>query len=258
MTLFEPISRRGRRPFLPLALVILLTGPAAADADVDISIRPAGESPVELVRPADGEVLRGGRSATISWRPLRDLSADGIHEWEAFLSFDGGSRWPVRVTPHLEIELTSFRFTVPMVPSDDVRLMLRFGDEQREVGYVLPLRLRSVVPEGAWPPLAAAAFAPGEPARPGVPGVVLWVEGSRSGRGIRMRIAGWIPPSLRAVAELRDPLWFALIAPERHSDGSPTHRAEPSPARRDSPVAPFRRAVLRAVSLLLLVCRRDE
>jgi hypothetical protein len=144
---------RSRVPHqLLLVAVAVLALPAAAAAGPDIAVRPAHELPVELIRPMPGEVLVGGREATVEWRPLRELETLGIDEWEAFLSFDGGRHWPVRVTPHLDIELSSFRFVVPDIPSDEVRLMLRFGDERRETGYILPMTLRSVVYLGCWTP----------------------------------------------------------------------------------------------------------
>jgi hypothetical protein len=114
-----------------LMAVAVLALPAAAAADLDVTVRPVCELPVELIRPLPGEVLVGGREATVAWRPLRELDDLGIDEWEAFVSYDGGRHWPVRITPHLDIELSSFRFVVPHIPSDDVRLMLRFGDERR-------------------------------------------------------------------------------------------------------------------------------
>ena len=48
-------------------------------------------------------------------------------EWEAFLSFDGGATYPVRITPHLDLELRRVRWQVPAIPtsvsvSDDAAL----------------------------------------------------------------------------------------------------------------------------------------
>ena len=184
-------------PALAALLALALASPALADPH--LSIRPASEIPVELLRPAAGEVLEAGREATVAWRTTRDLAAEGIEEWEAFLSFDGGRRWPVRITPHLDIELSSFRFVVPPVASGRARLMLRFGDEESEVGYVLPLELRTVVPATAWAPAPAPSWRRGERARADAPGVVLWVEGRRDGRDFETRAAIWSPPGLRAL-----------------------------------------------------------
>jgi hypothetical protein len=242
-----------------LVAVAVFALPAIAAAELDVTVRPAPELPVELIRPKPGEVLVAGREATVAWRPLRGLSADGLDEWEAFLSYDGGRHWPVRITPHLDIELSTFDFVVPNIPSSDVRLMLRFGDERRETGYILPVTLRSVVLQGSWTLPPTPAGAPGEAARPGIPGVVLWVEGDRAGRQLSVRTAGWTTRSLRANAEACFGLWTLLAPPERRlalwaSDrdqgGGPT-----PPARR---IAPFADAPVRAVLLLLLLCRRNE
>ena len=242
-----------------LVAVAVLALPTAAAADLDVTVRPAHELPVELIRPMPGEVLVGGRDATVEWRPLRELEVLGIDEWEAFLSYDGGRHWPVRITPHLDIELSTFRFVVPHIPSDDVRLMLRFGDERRETGYELPMALRSVVIQGSWAPPPSAAGSAGEAARPGVPGVVLWVEGDRGGRGISIRTAGWTPRSLRANAEASLALWTALAPPERRLSQSAIDRAQesaPTPPARRIPLSAG--APVRALFLLLLLCRRNE
>jgi len=243
--------------FLLAAAALAL--PAVAAAGPDVNLRPARELPVELIRPVVGDVLVGGREATVAWRPLRELSAEGFREWEAFLSFDGGRHWPVRITPHLDIELAAFRFTVPQFPSDDVRLMLRFGDERRETGYILPMTLRSVVYLGCWKPPPAPAGEPGESARPEVPGVVLWVEGDRAGRQLSVRTAGWMTLSLRASADACLPLWAFLAPPERRGLEWAIDRAQAC-----LPALPAGRASLtgdapvRAVLLLLLLCRRNE
>lgn len=252
------VRRRVPHPML-LVVAALLALPAVAAAELDVTIRPAHELPVELIRPMPGEVLVGGREATVAWRPLRELADLGIDEWEAFLSFDGGRHWPVRITPHLDIELSTFRFVVPHIPSDDVRLMLRFGDERRETGYILPMTLRSVVIQGSWTPPPTAAGSPGEAARPGVPGVVLWVEGDRAGRELSVRTAGWTPRSLRTNAEASLALWTVLAPPERRLSQWAIDRAHesvlPPPARR---IPSSAGAPVRALFLLLLLCRRNE
>lgn len=257
----NPESLHGRRLhwLLLLVAVAVLALPAMAAADLDVTVRPAHELPVELIRPMPGDVLVGGSEATVSWRPLRELEDLGIDEWEAFLSYDGGRHWPVRITPHLDIELSTFRFVVPHIPSDDVRLMLRFGDERRETGYILPMTLRSVVIQGSWAPPPAPAGAPGEAARPGVPGVVLWVEGDRGGRELSVRTAGWTPRSLRTNAEASLALWTILAPPERRLSQwaiDRTHESVPPPPARRIPSSAG--APVRALFLLLLLCRRNE
>jgi hypothetical protein len=242
-----------------LVAVAVLALPAAAAAGPDIAVRPTHELPVELIRPLPGEVLVGGREATVEWRPLRELETLGIDEWEAFLSFDGGRHWPVRVTPHLDIELSSFRFVVPDIPSADVRLMLRFGDERREMGYILPMTLRSVVLQRPWPLPPPPAGARGAPARPGVPGVVLWVEGDRAGRELNVRTAGWVTRSLRASADACLPFWTFLAPPERRDLEWAAGQAPKSmPALPDRRASWLADAPLRAFLILILLCRRNE
>jgi hypothetical protein len=243
---------------LLLAAAALWAVPSFAATEMDISMRPAHEAPVELLRPADGDVLVGGGQATVAWRAVRDMSAEGIHEWEAFLSFDGGRQWPVRITPHLDIGVSSFRFEVPPFASSNVRLMLRFGDERREVGYVLPLALSTVAPDHFWtlPPLPA--FAPGEAARPGVPGVVLWAEGGRSGRRVEIRADSWTPPGVRAARAPGGELSSVLATERRGPEPASALSRRPEPATLALHLpAPERMAAL-VLPLLLLICRQNE
>jgi hypothetical protein len=215
---------------------------------------------VELLRPAPDEPLVSGRRSTVAWRPLRDLSAEGIVEWEAFLSFDGGRSWPVRATPHLDIGRPSFDFTLPMVPSDDVRIMLRFGDERRELGYVLPTVYRSVVPAGAWTPPVAPdpVLDRGEPALSGAAGVVVWVDGARDGRRTVSRSAAWRPVRAAPPGSSGRLPWPVAVAPDQRGI-EPASRADDcsSSSRPAACTAPVR-AVGLVFPLLLLVCRRDE
>lgn len=233
---------------------------APAIAGMNISIHPAEEAPVELLRPAAGEVLVSGRESTVAWRALRDLEAEGIHEWEAFLSLDGGRSWPVRITPHLDIDQSSFNFSVPLVPSDDVCLMLRFGDERNEVGYVLPLVLRASAPTVAsmpvpWP---SPAVGRGETARPGVPGVVLWIENDHDGRRVATRATSWKRPAVTWPDAPGLLPCAALTASERRTvDRAADTEDQHRPSVAVQAAASLRQA-LRGISLLLLLCRWDE
>lgn len=110
-----------------------------------------------------------------------DLSAAAalrVHEWEAFLSLDGGQHYAMRLTPHLDLERLETTFVVPNVPSDDVRLLLRVGDEQQEHEIEVDTRFRI---EPAAMTLRSLCFSPGlqhgEPARAGEQGVSQWIEG---------------------------------------------------------------------------------
>ena len=254
----------GPTPPRPAVLCALVAAAALASPGLaisGISILPADRAPVELLEPADGAVLEGGREATIAWRAVRDLSADGIEEWEAFLSFDGGHHWPVRITPHLDVDQSSFRFVVPQVASDRVRIMLRFGDERREVGFVVPHALRSVAPDTPSPvvPLPVLAFEHGEPARGGDPGVTSWVEGDRRGRGLTVRSSAWTPPILMPAAPMHPTGPIAAMAPApRHAAASARHLG-PGATARPAVAEPVAASIARhPPSALLLHCRRNE
>lgn len=149
--------------------------------------REAG-APLRLLAPRAGVTLLAGSTAELEWQA--ELPAR-VEEWEAFLSFDGGKTYPVRITPHLDRDLRRVRWQVPGVPTSEARLLLRFGDERRETYRELPHRfVIAASPGTAWPlTLASVAAAPGEPALPGQPGVIAWVEGSRRGGSLRQQVA---------------------------------------------------------------------
>jgi len=155
---------------------------------------PALAQPVRLVAPQAGAALAAGSAAELEWAPRAGFDhLSKVEEWEAFLSLDGGATFPLRITPHLDQDLRRIRFQVPPVPSADVRILLRFGDEHRETAVVLPERFSIVASQApALEPafgLSYPAVSPGEPALPGQAGVVAWVEGSRRGGGLRQVVA---------------------------------------------------------------------
>jgi hypothetical protein len=186
---------------------ILLSGSTALLA-IGLGVPPASATPtaatpavpVRLLAPGEGTVLRAGSTATLDWAPLGSLARQGEwEEWEAFLSLDGGATYTVRLTPHLDRRLSRITFRVPDLPTPNGRLLLRVGDEQRERAFELPERLTiagpSTIPAGAGLPVAGAleltrtVWRRGEPARPGEPGVLVWVEGSRDGGSRREVVA---------------------------------------------------------------------
>ncbi|HEY2829704.1 MAG TPA: hypothetical protein VGJ88_06250 [Thermoanaerobaculia bacterium] len=79
-------------------------------------------------------VLHGGHDAVIT---VGSLPA-GAEEWEAFLSVDGGAHYAVRITPHLDASIRSYRFRVPNVAAHDARVLLRTGDEVHERIVAVP------------------------------------------------------------------------------------------------------------------------
>lgn len=233
---------------VPLLLLALLAPPAFAAG-------PAGQM-ARLVSPAAGDELTAGSSATIEWEEL--ALPEHTVEWEAFLSLDGGRTWPLRITPHLDISIRRFDFRVPDLPTREARLLLRFGDERREVGMEAPQRFSITPAAFPTPRTRVRVLSRGERARDGEQGVVVWVRGSRSGGGLR-EVVAWEPG-----AEMRGvrPTGRLLLPP-----GAPVSSREeippPSLAPEPAPKPVFRTAEKRkprpaAVPVRLLILRFNE
>jgi hypothetical protein len=210
------------------------------------------ERRVELLAPRPAIPLVAGTTAVLQWKPLPGLaSLPAREEWEAFLSLDGGKSYAFRITPHLDSDLQRTIWEVPGVPSADVRLLLRFGDERRETTIELPQRFTITAAPGplvaALAPRASLARRRGEAARPDDAGVVAWTEGSRRGAGQHQVVAG-------AAAGLREGLWqpeasrlpVALtVRPVRTGPPAPAHEPAGSlPRDSAGPVAQVRQAPL--------------
>ena len=151
-----------------------------------------------LLAPAlqAGTVLRGGAFATIERPAALPANAE---EWEAFLSFDGGHYYAVRITPHLDVARRQFTWVVPNVDTANARILIRAGDERRETLYELPERFAIVRDaRAAMPRRAIVAAANGEAARDGDPGVVAWTDGDRSGGALVERSASCARPRVAA------------------------------------------------------------
>jgi len=223
---------------------------------------PAVDPAVHLVAPRAGAALAAGSTAELEWAPFAKLA--GVEEWEAFLSLDGGATYPVRITPHLDQDLRRVTWQVPATPTPDARLLLRFGDERREVSVELPHRFSIVPSPAAATGFALASVAPerGEPALPGQAGVVAWVEGSRRGGGLR-----------QVVAAERPRLQARLSFPETHSEaavlttgGAPLQVPRPvrgsaaaaPPPSRGSPLTKPGETPARPSDILLLIQRQNE
>ena len=163
------------------------------------------QAEVRLVSPRAETPLAGGSITTIEWTADAPLPAH-VEEWEAFLSVDGGRYYAVRITPHLGREMQRFTFAVPNVAANDVRILLRFGDEKREQEIELPARF-SIRPDPTlWQRPAIVTRDAGEPARPGARGVVAWVSGERDGsarREVVQRTPSCSAPAVFAAVHVR-------------------------------------------------------
>jgi hypothetical protein len=225
--------------------------------------------PVRLVSPQSGATLLAGSEAELEWAPLAPaVQWGGIEEWEAFLSLDGGRTYPIRITPHLDQDLRRVRWWVPGLPTSDARLLLRLGDEHRETAFEMPQRF-SISAVAAVPgmepafPLATIAPAAGEPALPGHPGVVAWVEGTRRGGSVRQRVA---PERLAMRNGFSLPDHHtepAILTSEEESPTDPlspaANAASPAPpAGGEARLAGLVRVPLLASDILLLTHRQNE
>lgn len=240
---------------------LLLAAPAAAGR---IHL-PAPPDAVRWLAPAASDAVAAGGKLHLAWEPGPRFAELGeVEEWELFLSYDGGATWAVRLTPHLDAGLRRYAVRLPEIATDEVRLLMRLGDERVEHEVELPFALR--VESGgrrldATNAAALPAAAPGERARAGGAGVALWLEGSRHGRDAR-----WVA-SPAADGRLRPARVGGLAAlpllslPER----GPTTPSEPArPLRVESPRGAADPAPLlerpRAAPLAPLAqsCRRNE
>ncbi len=242
-----------------LAGVCLAAAPAAAWAG-EPSAAPLVAPSVRLLSPAAGEELQGGSEATFAWEPAGPLDP-GIEEWEAFLSVDGGATYPIRITPHLDLDLRQVRFPVPRLPSGDVRILLRLGDEHREVPVVVPSRLAIAARPGPLLPAASVALGAGERPRPDDLRVVAWVAGSRRGEHLETVVAA---PPVRGMGGVRTSPDARSASPadggsEAPRPSPPAPRSglgsRPAPPVRPVPVGPLPAP---ARSILLQTARRNE
>ncbi|MBW8874427.1 MAG: hypothetical protein JF614_05650 [Acidobacteria bacterium] len=245
-----------RRPLLAFAFALLAATPAAAA----VRGKPAL---IRLEAPRAGEILTAGATAELAWAPQKPFEQlEQVEEWEAFLSFDGGATYPVRITPHLDRDLRRVRWQVPAIPTADARLLLRFGNERHETYVELPQSF--AIAESAWTPSlfagAALAVARGEPALPGHPGVVAWVEGSRDGGSLRQVVAVPAPSfrdSVRPSTADSEPAVLAGGSTQLATPPSASGEAAP-PVSRRSILASGAPSDLPSLDILLLTQRQNE
>lgn len=191
-----------------------------------------------LHAPAEGQALRGGTQATVSW------SAESlprfVEEWEAFLSVDGGKYYAYRITPHLDLDRQQFTFEVPNVETEQARILIRAGDERREIELESPQTFairRDPIRALATAPLEVVDEERGEPARAGDRGVVEWIDGNRDGSHLTPRSAHrrplavhWKPAAEPHATSVEEPAVRSVAAP-RAAASAATFGAELSPMR---------------------------
>ena len=185
--------------------------------------------PLRLIAPADGDVLRGGHFASLAWNGER-LGHDA-EEWEAFLSVDGGRFYSVRLTPHLGIAIHRFDVLVPNVDSDDVRILIRTGNERNETIINLPERLHIRAEATAVRPSQTQAEGP-ESARPNEPRVVQWsvgdhVESTATPDGLRTTKS--LPARSTEIISVSPHLAAGFNPPEKFKSTRPLLAARRSP-----------------------------
>ena len=215
---------------------------------------------VRVTSPLQGMDLRAGSLAALEWEPLAAFGALDVEEWEAFLSVDGGATYPLRITPHLDSDLQRILWQVPATPTRDARLLLRFGDEHEETEYEVPLRF--AISGRASMGAVIARSTPGEPARPGDSGVVIWVEGSRRGGSLR-QMSSALPAGLYPGNRPAELIPGGVIAVISDSDPDPVPASSDlqfrsPPARRSEPIPAVRLVRPAAVPIRLLIGRQNE
>jgi hypothetical protein len=196
---------------------------------------------VRLLAPEEGAELVAGSVAVVQW----EEAPPGAEEWEAFLSVDGGRTYPLRITPHLDLSIRRFSFRVPDLPTRSARVLLRFGDERREVEVETPQRFAIAAGSSLWEPTTQIVFSRGERPRPREEGVVLWVEGARDGSGLRELAAVPVSRTLRSV-ERSSLLLLPLFWPARARvalaspmlEGRPLAAVPPRGGEKEAPRAP--------------------
>jgi len=244
-----PVIRRA------LFLCALLAGlPALASVSGAVA-------PIRLVEPVDGAVWTAGESAALAWAPEPGFEREAkLEEWEAFLSVDGGLTFPVRLTPHLDIESRRVLVRVPDLPTERARLLLRVGDERQERSVDVPIELRIVRASPTRPFCRLErAFVAGETARAGDRPALFWSEGRRDGRARREREAA-LPPteSVAPAARASAPLLLPATAVGEKLASPPPAPVVDRTAPPADVIAPGRAGRGGDPAILLLTSRRNE
>jgi hypothetical protein len=219
-----------RRIVIVAAVAGALFGvPEEGEAGTSSRHRRFASAPVAVTSPLATAPLRAGETVLLAWEALPEMARhQGFEEWEAFLSLDEGGRYPVRLTPHLDLDRRSFAVTLPPFAAERARLLLRFGDEVEEFEYEVPGEFEILPAPQLHAEPAALARGRGEPARrgdPRDPGVVIWVEGSREGDAVRTVAAA---PDGTAIDAIESSSWLGLRAATSAPEPPQAAAAQPS------------------------------
>lgn len=164
--------------------------PLLAFASVTGAMAAAPAFEVHLIEPAEHTDLVAGSTASIAWEATH--APANVEEWEAFLSIDGGRTYPIRLTPHLDVGVRRFAWTVPFVPAAEASILLRFGDERDERQFAFPARIEI---DGAMPldffrcAILAERLSAGREEDDHGQKLVEWVEGPRDGSRLHRVLA---------------------------------------------------------------------
>jgi hypothetical protein len=165
-----------------LLAIASATGASAAEGAFD----------VQLTEPAAQVDLVAGSTVSIAWEATNRPA--GVEEWEAFLSINGGQTYPIRLTPHLDVTIQRFTWTVPSLPGAEASILLRFGDERDERRFAFPARMRIKGPIPLdlfrYEAFARKASLSSQEEDDHGETLVEWVEGSRDGSGLHQIVAG--------------------------------------------------------------------
>jgi hypothetical protein len=83
----------------------------------------------KLISPTAGQVVFPGQQVRVEWKTILPHVDYSWCELELYLSVDGGTTFPFRITPQLDPRATFFYWIVPNTPTNAAVLDIRFGCE---------------------------------------------------------------------------------------------------------------------------------
>ena len=110
--------------------VIMFAALSFAPQFVNTSNAASGEYSAQLISPTAGQVLYPGQRVRVEWTSVLPIIEAKWCEMEIFLSLDGGTTWPMCITPILDPRTQFFYWTVPNTPTNAAVLDIRFGCER--------------------------------------------------------------------------------------------------------------------------------